>query len=104
MTKGPRYSEPEAWLAAFSSALASGDSGGAAALFGDECFWRDLAAFTWNVKTLEGREDIAAMRDAQLPGVGPTSWRVGGKPVLADGVVEAWIGFETKYGRGRGIL
>ena len=24
-------------------------------LFGEECFWRDLVAFTWNVKTLEGR-------------------------------------------------
>jgi putative flavoprotein involved in K+ transport len=104
MTEGPRYSEAQAWLAAFSSALASRDSGGAAALFGDECFWRDLAAFTWNVKTLQGREAIAAMLVVQLDAVGPTSWRVDGQSVLADGVLEAWIGFETKFSRGRGVL
>jgi putative flavoprotein involved in K+ transport len=104
MTEGSRYSEAETWLSAFGSALASRDIGKAAALFGDECFWRDLAAFTWNVKTLEGREAIAAMLEAQLHAVDPTSWRVDGPPVLADGVLEAWIGFETKHSRGRGIL
>ena len=74
------------------------------ALFGDECFWRDLVAFTWNVKTLEGRDDIAAMLDAQLDSVGPTAWRVESEPTVADGVVEAWIGFETRHARGRAIV
>jgi putative flavoprotein involved in K+ transport len=96
--------EAEAWLAAFSSALEAGDATGAAALFGDECFWRDLAAFTWNVKTLEGREAVAAMLDAQLKTVRPTAWRIDGQPALANGVLEAWIAFETKVSRGRGIL
>jgi putative flavoprotein involved in K+ transport len=104
VTESRRHPEAETWLAAFSSALASADIGRAAALFGDECFWRDLAAFTWNVKTLEGREAIAAMLGAQLHAIGPTSWRVDGPPVLAAGVLEAWIGFDTKYSRGRGIL
>ena len=54
------------WVAAFSEALDARDAASAAALFGDECFWRDLAAFTWNVKTLEGRDEIAAMLAAQL--------------------------------------
>ena len=54
------------WVAAFSEALDARDPASAAALFGDECFWRDLAAFTWNVKTLEGRDEIAAMLAAQL--------------------------------------
>ena len=44
------------------------------------------------------------MLGAQLDAIGPTSWRVDGQPVLADGVLEAWIGFETKHSRGRGIL
>ena len=96
--------EAEAWLAAFGSALEAGDAAGAAALFGDECFWRDLAAFTWNVKTVEGREAIAAMLDAQLATIGPTAWRVVGQPTFGDGVTEAWIAFETRAARGRGIL
>ncbi len=100
----PSREEAEAWLAAFGSALEAGDCASAAALFGDECFWRDLAAFTWNVKTLEGRDAVAAMLEAQLETIGPTTWRIDGQPSLADSVVEAWIAFETRHARGRGIL
>ena len=49
------------WLANFSAALGRGDVSAAAALFGDEAYWRDLIAFTWNIATLEGRSGIAAM-------------------------------------------
>jgi putative flavoprotein involved in K+ transport len=59
---------------------------------------------TWNVKTLEGRDAIAAMLGSQLGAVGPTALRMQGEPVFANGVVEAWIGFETRLARGRGIL
>ena len=104
MVESRQNGEAENRLAAFRSALDSRDVGAAAALFDDECFWRDLAAFTWNVKTMEGREAIAAMLDAQLDAVGPTIWRIEGEPVLANGVLEAWIRFETKISRGRGIL
>ncbi len=37
-------------------APASADVG---ALFGEECYWRDFVAFTWNIITLEGRDAIA---------------------------------------------
>ncbi len=92
------------WIAAFSKALDARDAAGAAALFGDACFWRDLAAFTWNVKTMEGRDEIAAMLASQLNSVGPTAWRVDGEPTFAGGVVEAWVTFETRIARGRSIL
>ncbi len=100
----PRGDDARSWLAAFSSALASGDAERASLLFGEECFWRDLVAFTWNVKTLEGREAIAAMLDAQLAEASPTAWRIEGEPTLADGLIEAWIAFEKSLARGRGIL
>ena len=92
------------WLEAFSSALASGEIERASSLFGDECFWRDLVAFTWNVKTLEGREEIAAMLGAQLAAANPTTWRIDGEPTQSDGLTEAWITFETNLARGRGVL
>ena len=96
--------EAHRWLDAFSAALNARNPSGAAALFGDECFWRDLAAFTWNVKTLEGRGEIGAMLAAQLDSVGPTAWRIEGEPAFANGVLEAWLAFETKLARGRSIL
>ncbi|MGI8450937.1 MAG: NAD(P)/FAD-dependent oxidoreductase, partial [Streptosporangiaceae bacterium] len=94
------------WLSAFGDALSAGDPAAAAALFTEDCFWRDLVAFTWNIKTLEGRAAISAMLDETLPWVQPGSWKItdGEEPAGAGGVVEAWIDFETAAGRGRGHL
>jgi putative flavoprotein involved in K+ transport len=96
--------QAETWLVAFDSALARRDVDGAAALFDEDCFWRDLVAFTWNIKTLEGRDEIAAMLRANLEAIGPSAWRIEGDPLLASGVVETWVRFETRLARGRGVL
>ena len=100
----PNANDASGWLDAFRSALASGEIEQASSLFGDECFWRDLVAFTWNVKTMEGRDEIAAMLGAQLAAANPTIWRISGEPTQSNGVTEAWIAFETKLAHGRGIL
>ena len=94
----------EAWLAEFVSALRSRDIRAASALFGEECFWRDLVAFTWNIKTLEGAAEISAMLAVNLDAASPSNWQIDGEPTTVDGVVEAWLRFETKVARGRGIL
>ena len=44
------------------------------------------------------------MLGAQLAAANPTIWRVDGEPTQSNGVTEAWIAFETKLARGRGIL
>ncbi|MDX6337005.1 MAG: putative flavoprotein involved in transport, partial [Streptosporangiaceae bacterium] len=95
-----------AWLSAFGDALAAGDPAAAAALFTEDCFWRDLVTFTWNIKTLEGRDAISAMLAETLPSVQPAGWAItrGEQPADAGGVVEAWIDFETAAGRGHGHL
>jgi len=49
-----------AWLADFASALESNHVDAAIALFAPECYWRDLVAFTWNIRTQEGPEAIRA--------------------------------------------
>ncbi len=63
------------WLADLDAALRRGDAAAAAALFGDDCYWRDLVAFTWNIRTMEGREAIAAMLGATLARVKPSAGR-----------------------------
>jgi putative flavoprotein involved in K+ transport len=97
--------QAQSWLSAFDRALAARDVDAAVRLFGDECFWRDLVAFTWNVKTLEGHGEIAAMLRANLAAIAPSGWRIEDDPArrLADGVGEAWLRFETGVGRGRGL-
>jgi putative flavoprotein involved in K+ transport len=94
------------WLGQFGDALAANDPARAAALFTEDSFWRDLIAFTWNIKTFEGRDEIARMLDATLSRVQPGGWQItdGEQPAGAGGVTEAWIDFETSVGRGKGQL
>jgi putative flavoprotein involved in K+ transport len=46
------------WLASFDEALTAGDPAAAAQLFLEDSYWRDLVAFTWNLKTVEGRDGV----------------------------------------------
>jgi putative flavoprotein involved in K+ transport len=94
----------DGWLSSFEAALTEGDSEAAAALFAEESFWRDLVAFTWNIKTLEGPAEVKEMLDHTLGRVKPRGWRTVEPPAEAEGVTEAWIEFETEVGRGRGHL
>ena len=90
------------WLAKFSSALEEQDTDALKALFGDDCYWRDLVAFTWNIKTMEGREAIGQMAIATLARTNPTNWQIAGDATEADGVTEAWLNFETDAVIGKG--
>jgi putative flavoprotein involved in K+ transport len=97
--------QAEAWLSAFADALARGDADGAAALFGEPGCWRDLVAFTWNIRTFEDRRSIAAMLRATLDGVRPAGWSLDGPAAIGvGGAIEAWLTFETATGRGRGLV
>lgn len=93
-----------AWLHHFGAALAGGDPAAVSALFDDDCYWRDLVAFTWNIRTEEGRGAIEAMLQARLADVAPTALALEGDATEADGLVDAWFTFETRVARGRGHL
>jgi putative flavoprotein involved in K+ transport len=92
------------WLAQFGSAVAAPDVAGAAALFHDESYWRDLVSFTWNIKTMEGAGEIGAMLDATAARIRPSGWSLVDEATEVDGAVEAWFRFETALSRGIGHL
>jgi hypothetical protein len=46
------------WLSNFGTALDRTDFDAAARMFEEESYWRDLLSLTWNIKTLEGKENI----------------------------------------------
>jgi putative flavoprotein involved in K+ transport len=96
--------EVDQWLSRFDDALASGDAAAAAQLFGEDSFWRDLVAFTWNIKTVEGSAGVRDMLEHTLSHTNPSGWRTTEEPTEADGVTDAWIAFETAVGRGTGHL
>ncbi len=94
----------DAWLAAFESALKARDVQAAAAMFATESYWRDLVSFTWNLKTVEGPDGVSDLLSDTLEGTDPSGFVTEEPPDEADGVVTAWILFETGVGRGRGLL
>jgi putative flavoprotein involved in K+ transport len=92
------------WLANLDRALTHADIAGAVALFADECYWRDLVAFTWNIVTLESREEIRDMLITTLGATQPSGWALTEPATAKNGIVEGWFCFETAVGRGRGIF
>ena len=50
-------------LDTFGAALSAGDIDKAVDCFQDDCYWRDLVTFTWNLKTMEGKDQVRAMLD-----------------------------------------
>jgi putative flavoprotein involved in K+ transport len=90
------------WLEKFDKALSASDVEAAVDLFHEDCYWRDLVAFTWNIKTLEGRPAIAEMLRARLADVKPSHWSLAGEATEVEGVVEGWLAFETATARGDG--
>ncbi|MGB0659154.1 MAG: flavin-containing monooxygenase [Mangrovicoccus sp.] len=87
-------------------ALVAQDPQAVADCFLETCFWRDLAAFTWNLKTCEGRDQIAEMAGAQLSQIVPKSLALDPAETVSetDGITEGWLTLETETGRGVGYI
>ncbi len=90
------------WLAKLQDALDRQDVAAASALFADESYWRDFLSFTWNLKTCEGRGEIAAMLTDTLARTKPAGFALDGDATEGNGITEGWVRFETAVGRGWG--
>ncbi|SFE03655.1 NAD(P)/FAD-dependent oxidoreductase [Roseivivax sediminis] len=98
--------QTQAVLDAFGKALEEGDIATAKEMFLEECYWRDLVTFTWNLKTVEGKDQVEDMLRHQLATTKPRNWQLadGEMPAEEDGVTTAWIQFETELARGYGLM
>ncbi len=94
------------FLDRFGAALESGDTEAATKMFQDDCYWRDLVSFTWNIKTLEGQKQIRDMLSEQLGKIKPCNWKIAEGEVATEdgGIITAWITFETGVARGYGLI
>ncbi len=93
-------------LAKLGDALASGNIDAAVNLFQAECYWRDLVTFTWNLKTMEGHEQVRDMLESQLAATKPSNFVQDTKEAASEagGVTEGWFEFETGVARGYGHI
>ena len=96
----------DAVLSKLEKALASGDIDAAVNLFQAECYWRDLVTFTWNLKTMEGHEQVRDMLKSQLAATRPSNFVQDAKEAASEagGVTDGWFEFETGVARGYGHI
>jgi putative flavoprotein involved in K+ transport len=92
------------WLTQFESALKSGDTNAVTSLFAEDCYWRDMVSFTWNIKTCEGKAQIAEMLKSTLSRVRPSNWKLAEPATGDEAMTEAWVTFETDVSNGMGHL
>jgi len=99
------------WLAQFEEALAKPDDGSLATLFHPDSFWRDVLALSWNIQTINGADailkELPPLARSAVPGgfaIDPD--RAAPRKVMRAGTnaIEAIFKFETKVGRGSGII
>lgn len=96
----------DAVLTRLNTALGNKDIDGVAALFQDDCYWRDLVLFTWNIRTLEGHGQIRDMLQHQLSQVEPVRFSLDPKETVSQeaGLLQGWIEIETNRARGYGHI
>jgi putative flavoprotein involved in K+ transport len=99
----PARQRIDAWLTRFRHALKYPENQDGT-LFASRSYWRDMVAFTWNIKTFEGSSSIASALAATAKRTEATSWMLDKDKepqTSADGVTEAWLKFETAAGVGK---
>lgn len=99
------------WLARFEDALARSDDGGLKTLFHPDSYWRDVLALSWNIQTVNGADAILKELQLHAPAAAPGGfaidlYRAAPRKVMRAGTnaIEAIFKFETKVGRGSGII
>ncbi|HKU09516.1 MAG TPA: NAD(P)/FAD-dependent oxidoreductase [Bradyrhizobium sp.] len=99
----------EGWLSAFEAAL--GSDGALEKLFHPDSYWRDALALSWTLQTINGRDAILKALRQQAAKAAPSGFaidpnRAAPRKVLRAGTdcIEAIFKFETKTGRGDGII
>jgi cation diffusion facilitator CzcD-associated flavoprotein CzcO len=100
-----------AWLEKLGVAAERADAAAAAALFLADGWWRDLLAFTWDLRSFHRRDAIATAFGDTLASAGASQFRLepGKAVVLTDGDpasqwIQAFFVFETRIARGRGFV
>lgn len=99
------------WLINFESALSKTDRLGLTELFEEDCHWRDLLAFTWNITPHTGSDSVINSLISNQLKVKAKNFQIAQNRTaprkvkrLGIEVIEAIFSFETLVGRGYGVV
>ncbi|KAF2476283.1 putative flavin-containing monooxygenase YUCCA3 [Lindgomyces ingoldianus] len=103
----------QAWLDKFSFVLASGDVSRIASVVHEDSWWRDFLTLTWDFHTIRGVQKMTEFLLTNIEGAQFSGLKLQENGQFApslqtpiDGLdwVESMFHFETKFGRGKGML
>ena len=96
----------DAVLERLNTALGNKHIDGVAQLFQEDSYWRDLVLFSWNLRTLEGPEQIRDMLAQQLSQVEPVRFTRDDREAVTDegGLLQGWLHIDTNLARGYGHI
>jgi thioredoxin reductase len=101
----------ESWLTQLETALAAPAPGRLQRLFHSDSYWRDVLALTWRITTVSGSDCILRELATHAGRVRPTAFRIDRQRTAPRSVtragtdaIEAIFSFETKEGRGSGVV
>ncbi|MGV2861196.1 NAD(P)/FAD-dependent oxidoreductase [Achromobacter sp. AGC39] len=106
MQTAPADAALDAVLARLNTALGNKDMAAIADLFQEECYWRDLVLFSWNLRTFEGHAQIRDMLTQQLSQVEPVRFTRDEREATTDddGLLQGWLHIDTNLARGYGHI
>ena len=99
------------WLGKFESALHRGDGAALRDLFHADCHWRDLLAFTWDIRTVSGADAVVASLQQDAARAAGRAFKVDPQRTpprqatrAGEKCIEAIFRFEAAEGPGAGVL
>ena len=108
----PQYIAQQ-WLANLEKALTAKDLCRLGNIMHDDCWWRDMLTFDWDLRTIQGLDKLKTYFEKHLArtGIGNFCLRNTGKyipsiqkPTDEWEWIQSMFDFETKIGRGTGML
>lgn len=101
------------WISKLESVLASNDTSRLASIFHPDCWWRDMLGFQWDFRTIHGLDKLTEYIGKHQETTQISNFRLHqnsqfapslAKPMEGLEWIESMFDFETKKGRGSGML
>ncbi|KAE9367489.1 putative flavin-containing monooxygenase YUCCA3 [Stipitochalara longipes BDJ] len=101
------------WLTRLENLLKSNDIASLPSIMHQDSWWRDMLAFSWDLRTIHGLDKLSIYFSENLSHTAPYNFKLKDSGKFAPNVqspieglewVESMFSFETKVGRGSGML
>ena len=92
------------WLEKFFDSMRVQEYEGTTDIFEDNACWRDLLAFSWNIITVAGIDDIANMFKSTAAQVSVQEWEIVGDVTHVSNEISCWFTFVTAIAKCKGRL